>query len=66
MDDPAVEETDEVRWREAAAYMEAHGDAWRDEAIAHLIIIADGDQRAFGRWIDLIEKMRAINEAPRQ
>ncbi|MEG3178708.1 hypothetical protein U1872_20950 [Sphingomonas sp. RB3P16] len=66
MADDRFDESTEVRhWMQAAAFMEAHGERWPDEAFANFRAVDAVDRRKSKQWLEMIDKMTTIAEAPR-
>lgn len=63
-DERSAEDLDALRWMEAAAFMDLHGEMWLRRAIEGLKL--SGDDATDHHWVDLITKMRAIAHSPKQ
>ncbi|TPG56355.1 hypothetical protein [Sphingomonas glacialis] len=63
-DDQSDENADALRWMQAAAFMDLHGEMWLRRAIEGLK--SSGQDDTDEHWADLINKMRAIAHSPRQ
>ncbi|WP_260597785.1 hypothetical protein [Sphingomonas endolithica] len=49
-------------WADGVAYMEAYGDQWPDQAIAHAKrLVAERRQEALPRWLGVVEVMKALH-----
>ncbi|TPG51971.1 hypothetical protein [Sphingomonas glacialis] len=63
-DEQFAEDLDALRWMQAAAFMDLHGEMWLRRAIEGLKSSSEDDTDH--HWADLINKMRAIAYSPRQ
>ncbi|TPG51675.1 hypothetical protein [Sphingomonas glacialis] len=63
-DEQSAEDLGALRWMQAAAFMDLHGDMWLRRAIEGLK--SSGRDDSDHHWADLINKMGAIAHSPRQ
>ncbi|MEG3178172.1 hypothetical protein U1872_18170 [Sphingomonas sp. RB3P16] len=64
-DDRFDESTEVLHWMQAARFMDVHGERWPDEAFASLRAVDAVDKQKSKHWLELIDKMTMIAEAPR-